>query len=114
MFIAPQKKFFAALIAIAILVSAVVISCGDSQGVEALNACLSEFSELVDNYKATVSTDKSKQAEWDAKIEAMNQKWANIRNEFGSAVTPQHMETMVQKYDRLMNALNKFKKAIGS
>ncbi len=114
MLIAPQKKFLTALIAIAILASAVVISCGDSQGVTALNACLSEFSELVDNYKTTVSTDKSKQAEWDAKVEALNQKWTNIRNEFGSDVTPQHMETMVQKYDRLMNALKKFKKSIGS
>jgi flagellar biosynthesis chaperone FliJ len=102
------------LCAILILFSTSLIGCGDSQGVETLNAHLSEFSELIETYKTTVTEDKSKQAEWDARIEAMSAKWTDIRNEFGSDITPQKMDELVQQYDKLMLTLANFKKTIGS
>lgn len=101
-------------VSVFLIISATLIGCGDSQGVTTLNAHLSEFSALVENYEAAVTTDQSKQAELDAKIEAMSAKWTNIRNEFGSEITPHKMDELVKQYDQLMLTLSNIKKAIGS
>ena len=69
------KMNLSLLCAIFVLFSTSFIGCGDSQGVTTLNAHLSEFSELVENYEASVAEDRSKQAELDARIEAMSVKW---------------------------------------
>lgn len=108
------KLHTAAIISILVLFSAAFTGCGESQGITALNAHLSEFSELVENYKTTVTTDKSKQAGLDAKIESMSAKWTNIRNQFGSDITPQKMDDFVKQYEKLMLTLADFKKTIGS
>ena len=112
--VAPKRTNYIALIVLITIITAIYTGCGDSQGVAALNTHLSEFNELVENYKATVSTDQSKQAEWDAKITAMAARWTEMRNEFGSDITPQHMDKMVQQYESLMLTLANFKKTLGS
>ena len=110
----PQRKNIIALLVTLAVISVAFNGCGDAQGVSALNACLTEFSELVENYQSSVGADNSKQPEWDAKVAAISEKWTNIRNEFGSDITPQHMDKMVNQYENLMATLIKFKKTLGS
>ena len=114
MFFVPQKKASTVLITLSVLCIVALIGCGGSQGVQTLSSCLTDLSQLVDNYKTSVGSDESNQAEWDAKIAAMTEKWTDTRNELSDDVTPQEMEKMVQKYDALMAILADFKKTIGS
>ncbi len=105
------------LAAVFFIMATLVVSlfaCGDSQGVATLNSCLSEFSGLIEDYKHTPANDKTKQAELDAKIEATRAKWTNFRNELGSEITPQDMDELVKKYDKLMSTLSNLKKHMGS
>jgi len=114
MYAVHSKLSPTAIIVILALFPIAFAGCGDSQGVTTLNAHLSEFSELIDNYKTTVTGDQSKQPELDARIAAMSAKWTNIRNELGSDITPQKMDELVKQYDNLMLTLANFKKTIGS
>ncbi len=102
------------IIAILALFSISFTACGDSQGVTTLTAHLAEFSDLIEDYKTTAVSDKTKQAELDAKIADMSEKWTNIRNEFGSEITPQKMDDFVKQYENLMLTLASIKKTIGS
>lgn len=90
------------------------VGCGDSRSVATLNAHLTKLSKLVEDYEVTVAKDKSKQAEWDAKIDDMVAKWTSLRNEYGTEITPQDMDQLVKKYDNLMVTFKNFKKTIGS
>ncbi len=108
------KVCLAVALAILVLLTGALSGCGDSQGVTTLTAHLAAFSDLIEDYKSTVAEDKTKQAELDAKIEAMTAKWTNMRNELGSEVTPQKMDDLVKQYDQLMLTLANFKKTIGS
>ncbi len=114
MFIVPQKKFFVPFIIIVALLSAGLMGCGESQGVTTLTAWLSDFSQLIEDYKGSIGSDQSKQAELDAKITTMTAKWVDMRNEFGAEVTPQQMEKMVRQYESLMSTLKEVKNSIGS
>lgn len=114
MIVTNRKQSLIILLAVFAMLSTTLIGCGDSPGVTTLTACLSDFSELVENYKTTVSTDKNKQAEFDAKIDSITAKWTQIRNEYGSEITPQKMDQLVQQYDNIMLTLTNFKKTIGS
>lgn len=96
------------------ILSVALISCGDSQSVPTLNSHLDTFSEMIEEYKTTVGSDQSKQAEWDEKMDAMATKWTDMRNELGSDITPQKMDKLVKQYEDLMATLNNFKKTIGS
>ena len=111
----PQSKTrLAVIFAILIMFSVSFTACGDSQGVTTLNAHLAEFSDLIEDYKTTAGSDKAKQAELEARIADMSAKWTNIRNEFGSEITPQKMDEFVQQYENLMLTLAGLKKTIGS
>ena len=114
MFQVLQKKSFSPLIVILALFTAGIIGCGESQGTKNLTAWLTDFTQLVEDYESSVSSDKTKQAEWDAKIDSMTAKWVDMRNEFGAELTPMQMEKMVQQYETLISKLTEFKKSIGS
>lgn len=107
-------KFFVPVIITLALLPLALGGCGDSQGVQALTAWLTDFSLMIEEYKASVGSDKSKQAEWDARIDKMTAKWAEMRGEFGADLTPQNMKKMVQKYEALMTTLTEFKETVGS
>ncbi len=105
----PQMKSIVCAIAILMLFSVALTGCGESQGVKTLSAYLVDFSQTIEDYKSSVSSDKSKQAEWDGKIDAMKAKWVDMRNEFGAEITPQQMEKMVQQYETMMASFTEFK-----
>lgn len=109
----PKTKIIL-VISVIVIISASLSGCGDSQGVTTLNAHLSEFSAIIEDYKTTAADDKSKQSELDAKIADMSAKWTDIRNEFGAEITPQKMDELVKQYDNLMVTLANIKKETGS
>ena len=109
-----SRVHLAVIFSIFVLFSISFTACGDSQGVTTLNAHLAEFSELIEDYKTTAGGDKARQAELDAKIADMSEKWTNIRNEFGSEITPQKMDDFVKQYEDLMLTLANIKKTLGS
>ena len=109
-----SKTHLAVIVAILALFSISFTACGDSQGVTTLTAHLAEFSDLIEDYKTSANGDKTKQAELEAKIADMSAKWTNIRNEYGSEITPQKMDDFVKQYENLMVTLANIKKTIGS
>ena len=114
MHVVKSKTHLAVISAILVLFLISFTACGDSQGVTTLNAHLAEFSALIDDYRTAAGSNKTKQAELDAKIADMTAKWTNIRNEFGSEITPQKMDDFVRKYEKLMFTLADIKKTLGS
>ena len=105
-----KKKFLVQVIVTLALLSLALGGCGDTEGTHLLSAFLADFSALIDEYQAAVKNDKSKMAEWDAKIKDMNHKWIEMRDEHGDNLTIQHMEKIVQQYNALMAKHTEFKK----
>lgn len=114
MFVLHPKPHSIVVLIILVAFSVGFVGCGDSKSFATLNAHLTKLSKLVEDYEATVAKDKSKQAEWDAKIDAMVAKWTNLRNEFGTDITPQDMDQLVKQYDNLMLGFKNFKNTMGS
>jgi hypothetical protein len=113
MFLSFHRKFLCAVGVVA-LVLMMLMGCGDSQSVETLHKWLADFSQQVEQYKTEVSADKTKQAEWDAKIDGLTKKWIDLRGEYGEALTPQDMQKLVDEYENVMANLKEFKSSIGS
>jgi hypothetical protein len=114
MFVFHPKTQSIIMLIILVAFSVGFVGCGDSKSVSALNDHLTQLSKLVEDYEATVANDKSSQAELDAKMDEMVAKWTDLRNEYGSAITPQDMDKLVKQYDNLMLGFKNFKKTIGS
>jgi hypothetical protein len=114
MFVFHPKPYTIVGLIILVAFSVGFVGCGDSKSVETLNAHLTKLSKFVEDYEATVAKDQSKKAEWDAKMDEMVAKWTDLRNEYGTAITPQDMDKLVKQYDNLMLGFKNFKKTTGS
>jgi len=75
-----------------------VIGCGASAENQAMSDFLTTYENTVNEFSAA---DESKRAELKEKLDSFKSKWAKMKMEIGSEVTPQTIDKLDNKYKEI-------------
>ena len=75
-----------------------VIGCGASAENQAMSDFLTTYENTVNEFSAA---DESKRAELKEKLDSFKSKWAKMKMEIGSEVTPQTIDKLDKKYKEI-------------
>ena len=96
------------VVAVALITGFVfIVGCGESPEKQKMSKFLQEFSQTVSEFAAA---DQSKKGELEVKLNDYMSKWAEMKFEIGSEVTPQVMERMDMEYQKIAQEYKKLAK----
>lgn len=88
----------------AVLGLLLVAGCGGSSEKDHMATFIQDYQTSLDNYAAAINkADSAQKAEIEAKLEASETKWLNLKEEAAQNVTPQVME----KFEKEFQAVKK-------
>lgn len=112
--ISVRSQFKICVVVIAVFCSFMLFGCGSSQEKMELTSILDSYEKLLNDYSTIVSDkDQQKKAEIEKQLSNLSAQWTNKRNEYGSSITPQDMDELVNKFKIISQKLSEVRKKLG-
>jgi uncharacterized protein YxeA len=78
-----------------------IIGCSGSEDKHKMSGLLQEYSQTLDEYSDAVNkADTAKKAEIEAKLNAYDSRWSDMKIEMADRITPQALDEFDQEYKK--------------